>query len=212
MRPSPSASPASSSAAGASVAASSTGAPGLSARSAASSAPSPDPARSRLETAMRSAIATCRRASACRSSVATPSTASTSVATPSSRIAAPREGCAMIARSTGAGSASPVVSMTIRSMRASRRWRSIGREPSSRRSSVSTRSPRTVQHRQPSDSSITSSPDASISAWSSPMAPNSFTITAVRCSAGSRSSRLSSVVLPAPRNPVRTVTGIGLIG
>src|SRR5215813_12543457 len=42
-----------------------------------------------------------------------------------------------------------------------------------------------------------------------PISPNSLISTAVSASAGSSSSRLSSVVLPAPRKPVRTVSGIG---
>src|SRR5215217_5521038 len=37
-------------------------------------------------------------------------------------------------------------------------------------------------------------------------------ITTVSAKAGSRRSRLRSVVLPAPRNPVRTVSGIGAGG
>ena len=40
-----------------------------------------------------------------------------------------------------------------------------------------------------------------------PAAPNSFTTTAVPCPSGAARKRLSSVVLPAPRKPVSTVTG-----
>src|ERR1700744_2980064 len=40
------------------------------------------------------------------------------------------------------------------------------------------------------------------------MSPNSLTSTAVRASAGCRSRGFSSVVLPAPRNPVTTVIGV----
>ena len=42
--------------------------------------------------------------------------------------------------------------------------------------------------------------------------PNSLMMTAVSASAGSFSRRLSSVVLPAPRKPVSTVSGIGSAG
>jgi hypothetical protein len=54
-----------------------------------------------------------------------------------------------------------------------------------------------------------SSSTVSIRRWSRPISPNSLTITTVSASAGSRRSRFSSVVLPAPRNPVSTVSGIG---
>ena len=47
----------------------------------------------------------------------------------------------------------------------------------------------------------------SISAWSRPISPNSLTTTAQSASAGSRSRRLSSVVLPLPRKPVISDTG-----
>ena len=42
-----------------------------------------------------------------------------------------------------------------------------------------------------------------------PMAPCSFTITAMSPRATSPSQRFTSVVLPAPRKPVTTVTGTG---
>ena len=80
---------------------------------------------------------------------------------------------------------------------------------STRSASVSTRSPRTVQHRQPSESWMTPSDDCSTSRWSIATSPNSLMMTAVSASAGSFSSRLSSVVLPAPRKPVSTETGMG---
>src|SRR5258708_6559340 len=41
-----------------------------------------------------------------------------------------------------------------------------------------------------------------------PISPNSLTRTAVRASAGWRSRWFSTVVLPEPRNPVSTVTGV----
>ena len=80
----------------------------------------------------------------------------------------------------GAGSASPLVSMTTRSNGAT--------VPASRRrrmsSSVSTRSPRIVQHRQPVCSSTKLSSLVSIRSWSSPTSPNSLMITAVRENCG----------------------------
>ena len=106
--------------------------------------------------------------------------------------------------STGAGSARPVVSSSTR--------RKVQRRLSRSRSSVSsasTRSPRMVQHRQPDCSSTILSPTYSTSRWSSATSPNSLMMTAVSASAGSFSRRLSSVVLPAPRKPVSTVSGIG---
>jgi len=47
-----------------------------------------------------------------------------------------------------------------------------------------------------------------ISRWSSPISPNSLTITAVMANSGALSSRLSSVVLPLPRNPDSRKTGM----
>src|ERR1700736_3391052 len=51
--------------------------------------------------------------------------------------------------------------------------------------------------------------DASSSRWwSRPISPNSLIKTAVSDSAGSSSSRCNSVVLPEPRKPVISVTGV----
>ena len=111
----------------------------------------------------------------------------------------------MIDCSTGAGSARPVVSMTTRCSA----WMRPVCSRSTRSASVSTSSPRTVQHRQPSESWMMPSDDCSTSRWSIATSPNSLMMTAVSASAGSFSSRLSSVVLPAPRKPVSTETGIG---
>ena len=78
---------------------------------------------------------------------------------------------------------------------------------------VRTRSPRTVQHRQPEFSvTMPSSSDFSTSRWSSPISPNSLMITAVSASSGRRSSLFSSVVLPLPKKPVSTVTGMRCFG
>src|SRR6476646_1156454 len=70
------------------------------------------------------------------------------------------------------------------------------------------RSPRTVQHRQPAFSRTVESSSFSTSRWSSPISPNSLTSTAARARAGCWSRWFSTVVLPAPRNPVSTVTGV----
>src|SRR6188472_869832 len=44
--------------------------------------------------------------------------------------------------------------------------------------------------------------------WSTPTSPNSFSITAIFLPWFSDRMRFSSVVLPAPRKPVNTVTGM----
>ena len=103
---------------------------------------------------------------------------------------------------TGAGSARPVVSINIPSSVSARCW-SLP--------SVSTKSPLTVQQRQPllnstswADSSwMTSCPSMLIS-------PNSLTMTANLRPCFSRKIRLMSVVFPAPRKPVTTVAGMRL--
>src|SRR5438105_2367982 len=74
--------------------------------------------------------------------------------------------------------------------------------------SVLTMSPRTVQHRQPLLSSTTSSVALSTNRWSRPISPNSLTMTAVAAIPGCFKTWFSSVVLPLPRNPVSTVTGM----
>src|SRR3954470_7838011 len=74
--------------------------------------------------------------------------------------------------------------------------------------SARARSPRTLQHRQPAFSSTILSSSVRTSRWSRPISPNSLTSTAARASAGCRSRWLSRVVLPAPRKPVTTVTGV----
>ena len=105
---------------------------------------------------------------------------------------------------TGAGSARPVVSMTM--------WSSL---PPSRLRFMSfmrivIRSTRTVQQMQPLFISKMSS-----SAWnllftrasSTPTSPNSFSMTAIFFPWVALRMWLSSVVLPLPRKPVSTVTG-----
>ena len=79
-----------------------------------------------------------------------------------------------------------------------------------KRFNASTRSPRTVQQIQPFITSITSSSTFSGMILSStPISPNSFSITAnfIPCVPSLR-MWLSKVVFPEPRKPVRTVTGI----
>ena len=65
-----------------------------------------------------------------------------------------------------------------------------------------------MQHRQPLPSSVTSSLDPRTSASSMPTLPNSLMTTAVPAPSGVARKRRTSVVLPAPRKPVTTVTGM----
>jgi len=67
---------------------------------------------------------------------------------------------------------------------------------------------RTAQQTQPLPSSTVSSALSRTSASSMPTAPNSLMMTAVPCPSGDARNRCSSVVLPLPRNPLTTVTGI----
>src|SRR6185503_12917379 len=103
---------------------------------------------------------------------------------------------------TGPGSAMPVVSMMTRSnfsAPVSRFSLSVPR--------IRIKSPRTVQQTQPLFISTICSSDFSMIALSTPTSPNSFSITAMRWPWSSLRIRFSSVVLPAPRKPVRIVTG-----
>ena len=109
---------------------------------------------------------------------------------------------------TGPGSAMPVVSMMTRSKSTSplRRF-------SARSCSVARRSSRMVQQTQPlliwMICSCVSATRISLSMFSS---PNSFSITAIFWPCVSVSTRLSSVVLPEPRKPVRMVAGMRAMG
>mmetsp|Transcript_31047 Transcript_31047/g.53427 ORF Transcript_31047/g.53427 Transcript_31047/m.53427 type:complete len:287 (+) Transcript_31047:46-906(+) len=132
--------------------------------------------------------------------------ASTSVTIPSSlkyswMISSTKNVCAM-----GPGSAIPVLSITTASSFSpaiclvTSPWR------------VWIRSLRTVQQMQPLSVSMTSSSVCSFifflsKASSIPTSPNSFSITAMRHPWRAVKMWLSKVVLPLPRNPVRTVTG-----
>src|SRR5437016_134544 len=96
----------------------------------------------------------------------------------------------------------PVVSITTRS-NLSAPW---SRLPfSSPRMRI--RSPRTVQQMQPLFIWRICSSPFSMRSLSTPTSPNSFSITAMRWPWSSRRMRLSSVVFPLPRKPVRMVTG-----
>mmetsp|Transcript_30604 Transcript_30604/g.94635 ORF Transcript_30604/g.94635 Transcript_30604/m.94635 type:complete len:293 (+) Transcript_30604:742-1620(+) len=107
---------------------------------------------------------------------------------------------------TGAGSAMPVVSMTMPSsfMPASTFLASFSR--------TTTRSWRTVQQMQPFIISMSSSPSMRSfmffisSASSMPTSPNSFSMTAMRLPCSAVRIWLRSVVFPEPRNPVKMVT------
>src|SRR5207302_1355370 len=96
----------------------------------------------------------------------------------------------------------PVVSITTRSNLSAPRSRLALSSPRMR-----IRSPRTVQHMQPLFISTICSSACSMIALSIPTSPNSFSITAMRWPWSSLRMRLSSVVLPLPRKPVRIVTG-----
>src|SRR5437660_3315188 len=65
-----------------------------------------------------------------------------------------------------------------------------------------------MQQTQPLPSSTVCSALSRTKASSMPTTPNSLTITAVPCPSGDSRNRRISVVLPAPRKPVTTVTGI----
>src|SRR3954469_5195792 len=69
-------------------------------------------------------------------------------------------------------------------------------------------SPRIVQQTQPDCSITIVSSIRSSKWWSSPISPNSLISTAVSDNLGSSNSRCNSVVLPEPRNPVISVTGV----
>src|SRR6516164_8131573 len=70
------------------------------------------------------------------------------------------------------------------------------------------RSERVLQHRQPLPSSVIWSVLPRRSALSMPMLPNSLTTTAVPAPCAVARKRRTSVVFPAPRNPVTMVTGM----
>src|SRR3954454_24268849 len=129
--------------------------------------------------------------------------ASTTVTTPST-VARVRTAGQSNAFKSGWGSARPEFSMTMASS---------GRSRASNLSIVGMKSSATVQQMQPLVSS-TISPGAqafaahsSTSPPSNPASPNSLTNTAMRRPSACVSSERSNVVLPAPRNPVSTVTG-----
>src|SRR6185295_19986501 len=90
---------------------------------------------------------------------------------------------------------------------------SSGRSRASNLSMVGMKSSATVQQMQPLVSSTISPGAQALAAHSStsppskPASPNSLTITAMRRPSACVSSERNSVVLPAPRNPVSTVTG-----
>ena len=152
----------------------------------------------------RSARIACRRASDDQVSVSPPASASTTVTTASTWNTSPSARSVAKVCRIGEGSANPEVSITMRLK--------AGNSPRSRsitmRRKACCRSVRVMQHRQPLPSSTVSSVDERTSASSMPVAPNSLTTTAVPCPSGVARKRRSSVVLPAPRKPVITVTGM----
>ncbi len=168
------------------------------------SASSSSATRSVLDRRMRSAKPTWARASSCSSSWRCPCFASTTVMTASSRYSPWTPSSMKNVCATGPGLASPVVSMSTRSNLSSPCRRFFPRSPRMR-----TRSPRTVQHRHPLFiSTICSSRSSTRISLSTPVSPNSFSITAILSPCFSVRMRFRSVVFPAPRKPVRMVTGI----
>mmetsp|Transcript_30629 Transcript_30629/g.89458 ORF Transcript_30629/g.89458 Transcript_30629/m.89458 type:complete len:269 (-) Transcript_30629:2-808(-) len=169
--------------------------------------------RSVLLSKMRSAKATCSTASFSAPSGFSSSRwssmclASISVTIPSSRANALTASSTKKVCATGAGSARPVVSMTMPS--------SLSLPDATRLASFEStvmRSCRTVQQMHPFIISMISS-----SAWtfeffcssssSMPTSPNSFSMTAIFFPWVAVRMWLSRVVFPLPRKPVRTVTG-----
>ena len=158
-------------------------------------------ARSVLVRTMRSASATCCRASGICSMLPMPATASTTATSAWRWNSRPRARSVAKVCNTGPGSAKPEVSMTTRSK--------LGTAPRARSANrarrVSCRSVRTVQHKQPLPSSTVTSLLDRNSAWSMPISPNSLTTIAVLApSARARRARIK-VVLPAPRKPVTAI-------
>mmetsp|Transcript_57622 Transcript_57622/g.137012 ORF Transcript_57622/g.137012 Transcript_57622/m.137012 type:complete len:226 (+) Transcript_57622:504-1181(+) len=169
--------------------------------------------RSHLLRMMRSAKATCSTAS-----FSTPSgfsssrcwmmcLASTSVRMPSSCSFCCTNWSAKNVWATGAGSAKPVVSMMTPS---NGRFSTCEFFTSFFKPAI--RSPRTVQQMHPlfistKFSSVVMEPK-SIRESSMPTSPNSFSMTAILFPCFSLRILFSRVVLPLPRKPVRTVTGI----
>ena len=124
--------------------------------------------------------------------------------TPSMRHWAARPGSARSVCTAGPGEAKPEASMS--------RWSKgtisiASRRRASRACSVVTRSPRTVQQRQPLLSWTTFSSTPTTRRPSMPTSPNSFTITAIRWSCCVERMRLTRVVFPLPKNPATRVTG-----
>mmetsp|Transcript_688 Transcript_688/g.1873 ORF Transcript_688/g.1873 Transcript_688/m.1873 type:complete len:273 (-) Transcript_688:12-830(-) len=170
-------------------------------------------ARSILFSRMRSAKATCSTASFSAPSGFSSSRcwmmcfASTSVMIPSNLANAATFGSTKKVCATGAGSAMPVVSMTMAS---------IGFPDSCvffSFLSTTAKSARTVQQMQPFIISKSSSPSTwflmlfASKASSMPTSPNSFSMTAILFPCCFVRMWLSRVVFPLPRKPVRTVTG-----
>ena len=132
-----------------------------------------------------------------------PFTASATVTTPSRRVLSANTLSKRSVCIIGPGSANPVVSITIRSKLISfRRFLRISF------SIVFGKSPLIEQHKHPDCIKTMSSELFSINWWSSPVSPNSFTITATRPYLSSDKTEFSKVVFPAPRKPVSRVIGI----
>src|SRR6185312_5564860 len=158
------------------------------------------PASSAFVTSNASLYATCAPTAALTFNAVVKWVASTSATTIANRTAL-ATGSRRTAHAIGRGSATPVVSSTIAS---------IPGFVATSSSNVRSRSSPSTQHTQPPGSSTCRAPPSS-SAPSMPTSPSSLTITpslppAPR-SARRASKRFTSVVLPAPRNPVTSTSG-----
>mmetsp|Transcript_42991 Transcript_42991/g.121550 ORF Transcript_42991/g.121550 Transcript_42991/m.121550 type:complete len:222 (-) Transcript_42991:328-993(-) len=133
---------------------------------------------------------------------------STSVIVPSNRKCLAMSGVVRRVRTMGTGSAIPVVSTSTasRGLPFSICWRIESKAPR--------RSPRTVQHMQPFSMTTTCSAKSSAEFCNNSLsigtAPNSFSMTANFLSRWCFKRWLSTVVFPAPKNPVKIVTGTGV--
>ena len=125
---------------------------------------------------------------------------------PSTRVEAASSASRRNVCTSGPGVASPEHSTTRWENRAGRKNLRLRAR---RSSAVVRRSSRTSQQMQPFRSSTTRSLAPTTSSPSMPSSPNSLTMTAVGGLAGSESHRFRSVVFPAPRKPLRIVTGRG---
>ena len=158
--------------------------------------------RADLVTTMMSAMAICLIASSVSIRRSRSVLASTSVVMASREKAFSSDGRLIKALARGRGSARPVVSMMTRSKFLLLAKREV---------MAWTVSPMAAQQIAPPLSSMRPVLAPSSNDPSRPMSPNSLTMTANFWSTFSLSRRLRRVVLPAPRKPVKMVTGMRIV-